>query len=240
MQNVTGNIYILDVEGALCANETLINPDFKSWLMKWAKTGTVYLSTDNSFTQTLHLLGSYLCLSINEIHHSCGNAVWAGGVEKSRSRWQVPAKAKAWLEFELRKSEFQTHAVDKMEDRPGMVYASVIGVKPLEKEKAEYLKWDKQYSERAQIINSFNVNFPELTAHYSGDTGVCITDSGKNKGQIIEKVSSPGRNIVYFGYKIGPDSCDKDIVDGLRETDKWYSVNDWQETWKTLKTQYNA
>ena len=240
MQNVTGNIYILDVEGALCANETLINPDFKSWLMRWAKTRTVYLSTDNNFTQTLHLLGSYMCLSINEIHHSCGNAVWAAGVEKSKSRWQVPPKARAWLEFEIRKSGFQSYSADKMEDRPGMTYASVVGVKPLEKEKAGYLTWDKQYSERAQIIDAFNANFPELTAHYSGDVGICITEAGKNKGQIVGRVLSKERPIVYFGYKIGPRSCDQDIVDQLRENDKWYSVNDWQETWKILKTQYNA
>jgi len=241
MQNIKTNehrSFILDVDGVLCESERLVHPEFKTWLMRWAKNRKVFLSTDNNFSQTLHLLGSYLCLAVTEVHHSCGNGVWAAGMEKSKSKWHVPAKAQAWIEFELRKSDFDTHATDRLENRPGMLYASIIGMTANQKEKAAYVEWDKQYSERQSIIESFNIAFPELTAHLSGDYGMSITDSGKNRGQLVTKLHSERTPIVYIGYNINNDSTNRTIVESLGCEDKRHSVSNWQEAWKLLKTEY--
>lgn len=236
MENVN---FIIDIDGVLSHNNALVNCEFKNWLMKWSRNKKIYLTTDYNFGQTLNLLGSYLCLSVTEIHHSAGNGVWSGGFEKTKSRWQVSGKPQAWLEFEFRKSSFQTHATTKLENRTGMLYASTIGSAPTDKEMVAYAEWDNEHGERQAIISNFNKTFPELTSRLSGDYGICVTEPNKDHRQLINKLHKENLPIVYIGYDWNNDEYNNSIISNLDESiDKYYFAGNWKSGWQLLKTHY--
>lgn len=232
MQDIKQRSFILDVDKVLCDDDTIINIEYKNWLMKWARNKKVFIASDYNFGQTLNLLGSYLCLAVSEIHHSCGNGVWSGGLEKRKSKWQAPGKAQAWLELELRKSNFPAHITERLEHRSGMLYASVIGLHPTDKEKENYIGWDKEHNERQEIVKEFNYTFQDLNSRLTGNYGLCITPEGKDLRQLVNQIQNSNSSIVYIGYQ------NNEITNSLTAGNTIHLVDNWQQAWKLLKTHY--
>ena len=236
---MTQPMYIISVEGTLVTGDTTIHPDFKNWFMKWASKREVYLTSNNTFSRTMQQLGSYLCLSVTEVNHCCGNAIWAQGRPVSKTKTVLPSKIRAWLEFELAKSDFPTRVGERIEERPGMIYGTIPGIDASQKERVAYVTWDKQYSERRKIVEAFNVNNPGYVSFLDGDVGISVTDASHNKGQLVGRLKNGANNqIVFIGHNINSFSNDQTVVDGLSPFDTWHSTADWHETWKLLKLQY--
>jgi len=159
----------------------------------------------------------------------------------SKSKKIIPAKIRAWLEFELSKSSFHIKVGDRIEERPGMIYGTTLGLNASQKEKEQYAIWDREHKERENIIKLFKTVHTEYEAFSDGDVGISITATGLNKGQLIDKLITTIEDnpIVFIGHQINDLTNDSTIVKNLRQTDSWYSTDDWQETWKLLRLNYS-
>jgi Eukaryotic phosphomannomutase len=243
MQSLTNTqpTFIISTEGTLINEYGIVHTDFKNWLTKWASKRTVYLTSNNSFNNAMKELGSYLCLAVTEVHNNCGNTVWAQGRSISKSKLVIPAKVRAWLEFELGKSSFHIRVGDRTEDRPGMAYGTTVGLGASQKEKEQYALWDAEHKERESVVNLFNSVYTDYEAYLDGDIGISITAAGLNKGQLVNKLTTniADKFIVFIGHQIDDLSNDSTIVKNLRQNDVWHSTANWQETWKLLKTNYD-
>jgi hypothetical protein len=101
-----------------------------------------------------------------------------------------------------------------------------------------YRQWDLSTNERKQIVNDFKRNFGhELEATIGGETGIDIYPIGRNKSQILADFGADDY-LHFFGDAMGPNGNDLPLADAIVERGNgWvYPVQDWQETWKILKT----
>lgn len=227
------NKFIFDVDGTLTPSRGIIDPEFEKWFLSFCASNDVYLVTGSDRSKTLEQLGTTICYQCNAVYQCSGNEVYHASVIVRKNNWIIPTTAKTWLLTQLHNNKFNLRTGNHLEERTGMANFSIVGRNANTTERAKYVKWDSLYDDRITIATEFNKLFPTLEARLGGETGLDISLTGYDKSQIIKDFDT-NDTIYFFGDRMekgGNDYPLSSVNPGYN-----FHVNDWKDTWNTLKT----
>ena len=124
-----------------------------------------------------------------------------------------------------------------------MVNFSIVGRGANTEQRAEYVKWDKEYNERenmALYINYNNDEFKDVTATVGGETGIDIGPTGSDKSQILTDFNK-NDIIIFFGDGIFDGGNDYTLAQAIKKkgVGRTHKVSKWEETYEILKNVYS-
>ena len=113
-----------------------------------------------------------------------------------------------------------------------MVNFSVVGRDCSVMERENYFKWDDECGERKSIVSFIKEEWPELDASSGGQISIDIHIKGRDKSQVIDRISG---NNIFFGDKCFQGGNDHKIA---LKSDRYHHVDGWQETKDILEKFY--
>ena len=102
--------------------------------------------------------------------------------------------------------------------RTGLVYISLIGMSATEEERTQFIKLDKTYNYREQLINILTTEAHKLDINNDisilkgGSVGISIYPKEYDKAQVLDVVSNKFNTIHYFGDKYQSDGNDYHLM----------------------------
>lgn len=226
--------FVFDVDGTLTPSRREIDPDFREFLLDFAKTNAVYFVTGSDWDKTVEQLGLKLCLAVKGVFNCSGNMYTKNGMLVYQNKFTLTNKLRKELNAILAKSHYPKNLRSKnhIEERVGSVNFSVVGRAANTKQRKQYYNWDCINNERIQIVERLNKKFIEIEASVGGETGIDIYEKGKNKAQVANFIERP---FTFFGDKCLPGGNDHSIAE---ISDMFYHVFGWTDTEYILKTSY--
>lgn len=229
--------FIFDVDGTLTPSRGKMDTAFSSWFEHFATHNAVYFVTGSDKIKTVEQVGNNIYNLAIRVYNCSGNDVWERNINIRTNSWALPDSAADWLTDQLNISGFSLRTGLHLEHRPGMVNFSIVGRNADQRERAYYVKWDKETNERNQIAYKFNLMFPELEAKVGGETGLDISPKGYDKSQILKDFDNDDY-IMFFGdamYEGGNDWPLAVALENRNTNYKCYNVSDWNDTFSKLK-----
>ena len=232
--------YVFDVDGTLTPSRDVITDEFRVFFTDFCQQHQVYLVSGSDHAKTVEQLGEVITNDLVQRVYSCsGNSVWEAGVEIYTNPWTLPSAARNHLFDVEQSSKCPTKTGNHLEVRPGSVNFSTVGRNATREQRAEYIEFDNRTSERDGIVANFNHYFSSklnCTALIGGETGVDITETGKDKSQIIKDFADT--NIKFFGDRCSPGGNDYPLADVILQrfypADVVFPVKGWQDTMRML------
>jgi phosphomannomutase len=224
------NKFIFDVDGTLTPSRGIIDLGFKAFFNMFCLTNEVYLVTGSDKPKTVEQISEPTYNLCKRVYQCNGNDVWEGSTHIRTNKWVLPEAQHDWLAERLTASDFPKRTGLHFEHRPGMINFSVVGRNANADERAHYVKWDKETSERANIAATFNAIFPELDAKVGGETGIDISPKGYDKAQIKKDFWVDDR-LYFFGDAIYPGGNDYPLAQVAHHSKH---VTGWKQTWEYL------
>jgi phosphomannomutase len=227
------NRFIFDVDGTLTPSRGIMDSQFQHWFNNFCRANPVYLVTGSDKPKTVEQIGEDTYNLCHTVYNCNGNDVWQSKKNIRTNEWTLPEDAHNFLSGILTKSTFPLRTGLHFEHRPGMVNFSIVGRNADKLERAKYVTWDKEYSERENIASWFNAIFPDLEAKVGGETGIDISPKGSDKSQILVDFDY-NDTIHFFGDRIDEQGNDWPLANANTQG-KNYHVTGWEHTWKLLK-----
>jgi len=220
--------HIFDIDGTLTPSRMPIDPDFKSWFLRWCKGKSIYLVTGSNKEKTIEQIGMDMWLLPRKMYQSCGNEVYCGGVLSSHNDFSVTDELRIFLRELLKKSPWyglNEYSIN-IEKRVGLVNFSTIGRNCSQEQRKEYASTE---NEREACVKAIMDRFPDLEASIGGEISIDIYKKGHNKAQILKDIRGYS---IFFG-----DGCRGGNDAPLAErVNKAFHVKDWKETWSILRS----
>jgi phosphomannomutase len=208
-----------------------IDPDFKSWFLRWCKNKSIYFVTGSNKEKTVEQIGRDMWLLPCKMYQSCGNEVYSRGELVSYTDFSITNELRLFLRGLLKKSPWygrNKYSIN-IEKRVGLVNFSTIGRNCSREQRKEYASTE---NEREDYVRAIMDRFPDLEASIGGEISIDIYKRGHSKAQILRDI---GGYSIFFG-----DGCDGGNDAPLAErADKAYQVEDWEETWDILRSMEN-
>jgi phosphomannomutase len=235
--------FIFDVDGTLTPSRCAIDPKFLRFMLRFVKDNSVYLATGSDAPKTIEQIGKELFNSVTRSYNCNGNSVWEKGVNIHNNPWKIKVPAHQTLRYWLENTKFPHLTGTHIEERPGMVNFSIVGRGANTEQRAEYVKWDKEYNERenmALYINYNNDEFKDVTATVGGETGIDIGPTGSDKSQILTDFNK-NDTIIFFGDGIFDGGNDYTLAQTIKKkgVGRTHKVSKWEETYEILKNVYS-
>lgn len=224
--------FAFDVDGTLTLSRQSIDPKFQKWFLSFCQSNTVYLVTGSDYVKTVEQLGEDICNTVAGVYSCCGNALYINGELQYSNHFELTADQENFLTRLLNASSFPFKTGIHIEKRPGLVNFSIVGRNATMAQRHYYSGYDYALSERKNLAELIENEFPELDAKLGGDTGIDIYPKGKDKSQIADKI----KPFVFFGDKIYPGGNDYTIA---QHAEVCYSVLSHEETFNILKKDYS-
>lgn len=229
--------YIFDVDGTLTPSRGIMNDEFRSFFLEFAKNNDCYLVTGGDRNATIRQVGPEIYNACKLVFNCCGNDVYEQDNQIYKNIWQLSFEAMVYLKGILRTSEYPTRTGWHFDHRIGMCNFSVVGRNADRQQRTDYFEWDKESDERGRICSELNSLYPYLEARVGGETGVDIFERGKHKGQILDYFDD-GSDIMFFGDRTDEQGNDYPIASRLSK-DQSFQVRDDLHTMELLKFQEN-
>ena len=227
--------FIFDVDGTLTPSRGTIQPGFKEFFRQFCIDNDVYLVTGSDRVKTLEQVGSVIYSLCKRVYQCAGNDVWEGDVNTSTYMLDLPEAVLDMLYLYLEQSKFPLRTGGHIEVRPGLVNFSVIGRGCNKEQRAQYVLWDKNTSERQFMADNMTALFPEFNVQVAGETGIDITLKGHDKQQIIHDFG-PHDELYFFGDKMEPNGNDYSLGLEIAHSGGYIAqVKGWEDTWERLK-----
>jgi len=228
--------YIFDVDGTLTPSRKKIDKEFQEWFSDFCDESDVYIVSGSDRAKTIEQIGEEIYYKLKRAYQCSGNDVWEGDANIRTKHITLPEDCEDFLNNILEESAFPHKTGTHIEKRAGLVNFSIVGRQCDEKQRREYMSWDKKTHERLKIKDFLNKKFPNIVVSIAGDTGVDITLPNFGKDQILSDFEN--FDVSFFGDKTEEGGNDHDIYEAtLYHTDysMSYSVTGWRETWEVLK-----
>lgn len=224
--------FVFDVDGTLTPSRKSIDPKFAEWFLDFTKKNRVYLVSGSDYPKTLEQLGETICNSVAGVYSCAGNALYVNGQEMYSNSFELTDDEYKFLERLLELSAYPERTGQHIEMRLGLCNFSIVGRGATHEQRQAYVQYDTAISERKNLAELINMQFPRLEATVAGETGIDIYLCGKDKGQIADEVSP----FIFFGDKIEIGGNDYSIA--LRAK-KFYRVESWEDTFSILQKEYD-
>ena len=223
--------FIFDVDGTLTPSRQKISSDFISFFHDFVRKEKVYLVTGSDREKTLEQITPEIYNSCQRVYNCSGSDVYEGDENVYRSDWDLPWEEERFLDDELDYSQFLMRNGNHIERRPGGVNFSILGrAKDPFFGRSEYVKWDKDTNERADIADRIRTNFPGLSVALGGQTGIDIGPWGSDKSQILRDFSSEDE-LHFFGDRMDKGGNDYSLGEAVKELGGYtYNVNSYLDT----------
>ena len=223
--------FIFDVDGTLTPSRQKISSDFISLFHDFVRKEKVYLVTGSDREKTLEQVTPEIYNSCQRVYNCSGSDVYEGDENVYRSDWDLPWEVERFLDDELDYSQFPMRNGNHIERRPGGVNFSILGrAKDPFFGRSEYVKWDKDTNERADIADRIRTNFPGLSVALGGQTGIDIGPWGSDKSQILRDFSSEDE-LHFFGDRMDKGGNDYSLGEAVKELGGYtYNVNSYLDT----------
>ncbi len=235
--------YIFDVDGTLTPSRGRINPEFLRFLFRFSTKNDVYLATGSDAPKTIEQIGNKLFNTVKRSYNCNGNSIWEKGVNIHNNPWKIQVPAHQTLRYWLENTQFPHLTGTHIEERPGMVNFSIVGRGANTEQRAEYVRWDKEYNERENMALYINYNddeFKDITATVGGETGIDIAPTGSDKSQILKDFNK-NDTIIFFGDGIFEGGNDYTISQSIKKNNRGrtHYVDSWEKTYEILKNVYS-
>lgn len=224
--------FVFDVDGTLTPSRKSIDPKFAEWFLDFTKKNKVYLVSGSDYPKTLEQLGETICNSVAGVYSCAGNALYVNGQEMYSNSFELTDEEYKFLEKLLELSAYPERTGQHIEMRLGLCNFSIVGRGATHEQRQSYVQYDTAISERKNLAELINMQFPRLEATVAGETGIDIYLCGKDKAQIADEVSP----FIFFGDKIEIGGNDYSIA--LRAK-KFYRVESWKDTFSILQKEYD-
>ena len=225
--------FIFDVDGTLTPSRQKIQSDFLSFFFGFTFSNDVYLVTGSDRAKTLEQITPELYDNCERVYNCSGSDVYEGDRNVYRDDWELPEDVERFLHDELDYSSFPLRNGLHIERRPGGVNFSILG-RGDGYGREEYVRWDKERSERQDIADRLKNQFPDLEVQIGGQTGLDLAPLGINKGQIIRDFSDDDE-LHFYGDMMEVGQNDYPLAQIVeRRGGCVYNVEDYKETWKLL------
>lgn len=224
--------FVFDVDGTLTPSRRSIDPLFAEWFLSFCTHNNVYLVTGSDYAKTLEQVGPDICNTVKGVYSCCGNALYVGGELQYQHDFSLTEQQEKFLYHLLAESPFPVKTGIHVEKRLGMVNFSIVGRNSTWEQRQQYVAYDTETHEREALSRAIEIMYPTLQATLGGETGLDIHPVGKDKAQVAEFV----KPFVFFGDKIVPGGNDYSIA---MLADKYYLVEDWNQTFNILEKEYN-
>ena len=239
-------IFIFDVDGTLTPSRAKIDEHFERWFTYWVKFqqssgNQVWIISGSDLPKTLEQMGQPLVDLVDRCYNCMGNTLYIKGEMVYERKFEMPTALTDYLNNAVSTGKWPHRYPPHIEHRPGMVNFSVVGRGSVGKQRTDYYEWDLVHGERAQITKDINTMFESdnISAHVGGETGVDISYTGSDKGQIISDINEPA---VFFGDKLSPGGNDYPLKVALSKHSHFNHVckpvTDYSDTLKKLQSFY--
>lgn len=230
-------VYLFDVDGTLTPSRGEIDADFLHEIMLWCAGKKVYLVTGSDYQKTFEQVGA-LCLAVTGVFNCAGNAYYEKGELVYQNDFLLTQEQKQFLTELMDASPFPLRTGIHIEERIGLTNFSVVGRGATKEQRKQYHLFDLETKERYNISRQFTERFPELEATVAGETGIDIYPVGRDKAQVLDKLTGP---FVFFGDRTEVGGNDHTIYKALtaNRNNVGWRVNDWRNTQTILRTSYS-
>jgi len=223
--------FLFDVDGTLTPSRKVIDARHENFFHDVCSNNLVYIVTGSDRQKTLEQLGSNIIDKVQLLFNCSGNEVWKDAKLLYKSDWTLPSEVEIFLKNQLDKSKFPLRTGNHIEHRNGSVNFSVVGRNCDEKQRQEYISWDKKNNERYRLAKLINDKYENVSAFVGGETGIDLFEKGKDKQQVVEKIRGEGDVLYFFGDQIFENGNDYNIA---MECDHYYNVEKCHQTYDIL------
>ena len=223
--------FIFDVDGTLTPSRGKIDKSFITFFLDFCKNNDVYLVTGSDKEKTIEQIGEKIYNRCKRVYQCNGNDVWIGNENIQTNEWTLPDLARTFLISCEYESQFNIRTGKHIEERPGMINFSVVGRNANAEQRASYVTYEEQNSERKKIAEAFNTMFPDLSAKVGGETGIDISPKGADKSQIVKDFDKED-TLWFFGDAIYEGGNDYPLAKLIKNHRK---VNGWSQTKEYLQ-----
>lgn len=230
--------WVFDIDGVLCDTGQTMPVDFAQWFIPWAQNKNIFYVTGSHKEKTINVLGQEVYDLAFVKYHCLGNNIVTNKEEYYFNQFELKENETKFLEGLIQSSNYPIKTGRHINQRPGSVNFSIVGRNADQEQRSKYKSYDRFTNERSQIIEKIRIHMPQYEAYLGGDISVDICRSGANKGQCVDYIRTIDgiRDIIFFADRIGKFGVDQPFCDLLVQSDKFYHVNGFQDTWNILKT----
>lgn len=109
-----------------------------------------------------------------------------------------------YLEMILENSDFSPKTGKHINNRTGMINFSVVGRNATDKERNDYILFDKLFQERKSIVLNLEKKFTNYEFHIGGEISIDISKKGINKSLVAKDILTfdPKAYIIFYGNQI--------------------------------------
>mgnify|MGYP001331747726 CR=1 FL=1 len=232
------NCLVFDVDGTLTPSREKIDPIHAETLLEFAKKTDVYILTGSDFPKTKQQLGE-ITKVVKGCYQCVGNELWINDeLVQSTPKFDIPKLMLRWCKEKLAESRFPHRTGKKHVDlRAGMMNFSILGRGCTREQREEYIEYDLEYGEREELANEFNDMFKTFSAQIAGETGIDISEVGKDKGQVFKPLEELYNSIIFFGDDTQPGGNDYPFVEKITGfPHRVFSVTGPEDTFETLES----
>ena len=232
------NCLVFDVDGTITPSREKIDPIHAETLLELAKKTDVYILTGSDFPKTKEQLGE-ITKVVKGCYQCVGNELWINDeLVQSTPKFDMPKLMLRWCKEKLAESRFPHRTGKKHVDlRAGMMNFSILGRGCTREQREEYIEYDLEYGEREELANEFNDMFKTFSAQIAGETGIDISEVGKDKGQVFKPLEELYNSIIFFGDDTQPGGNDYPFVEKITGfPHRVFSVTGPEDTFETLKS----
>ena len=236
----TMKAFVFDVDGTLTPSREVMNPIHKEFFLQFAKENDMYIVTGSDKNKTIEQVGEDVWNLAKRAYQCSGNDVWEESEQVWLNEWELDEEPLAWLAEQLTASNFSPKTGKHFDIRPGLLNFSIVGRNATTEQRADYVAYEKDHSERIAIAQEFNEKFAELEviAVVAGETGIDITEVGCGKDQIIDDFDGYDE-VVFFGDRTLAGGNDHGIAKALIDQGHTvFAVTNPTDTFEILQNMY--
>lgn len=233
------NDLIFDLDGTLTNAREYIDPQFEEFMHEFTEKYSCSICTGSDYDKVEEQLGKELTNKFDTIFACSGNHHVSKGKDIYKSQWQLNPEQEWFLLDKLKEIPYPFKRGKHLEKRTGSANLSIPGRNADLEDRAVFVQWNNRHQAREKLAKEFNELYPQLEAVLGGETGLDIFQRGKSKKQILDKFDDTSL-IYFFGDRICPGGNDYDIGTATDELPygKSFNVENWQQTYQILKTQF--
>lgn len=244
----TNEIFLFDVDGTIAesgkkiSNEmgnllNIINKDYSITIgiVGGGKYEKIIEQLDNKIKPT------FIFSECGSVYHHLDNLIYKNELRKEEEYEKINILVKIALKF-ISETDYLVSG-NFIDLRNGLIYISLVGMSANDEERNNFIKLDKIYFYRNNLLEilckkaiELNIN-DSIDINLGGSVGIGIYPKKWNKTQILNTIDPITNVIYYFGDKYEPNGNDYELI--THPNVKGFPVNSPEETIEIIKKYIN-